>query len=89
MSSFWSDNPELYDDLIIKEMIRRNLATEDEEPEVVLKRWNEREDSYTIAEEAEVGYMADRIDDAWERHKEKQMWVDRNREMHLRRDNSK
>lgn len=71
MSRFWNNHPELYEEIIIKEMIRRGLATVDEEPDAVLKRWEERDDDYIIAQAAEADYEADKIDEAWERYKER------------------
>lgn len=73
MSRFWNNHPELYEEIIIEEMIRRGLATKDEEPDAVLKRWEEREDKYEIANEAETNYEADRIDEAWERHQQEEL----------------
>lgn len=60
MSRFWNNHPELYEEIIVEEMIRRGLATKDEEPEVIMTRWEVRDDMHIIAQEAEVDYWANK-----------------------------
>lgn len=71
--SYWSHHPEKYEEIIVREMIRRGLATEDEEPEVVMKRFEESPNMLDIDYNATADYWGDKIDEAWERHKREQM----------------
>lgn len=67
MSGFWMNHVELYDEIIVKEMVHRGLANKDEEPDDILKRWEARQDSHEIADAAERDYWADQIDAAMEK----------------------
>ncbi len=56
--SYWSNNVELYDQLIIEEMIKKGLATEDEDDHVILDRWDKHPDSAQISGDAESTYWS-------------------------------
>ena len=64
--SYWSHNPELYDEIIVDEMIRRGLGTEEEDPEDILKRWNELDikTNLDVVSVAEAGHFGGLVDTA-------------------------
>lgn len=64
--SYWSHNPELYTEIIFKEMIAKGLATEDDYENIdeVVNNFLEKPDSWKLASEAERDYWADRLDEA-------------------------
>lgn len=67
--SIWRDNPELYERIIVEEMISRGHAKEDEDPEKIFARWEKRKDMVDIAHVAEADYWGGLIDYAKERSK--------------------
>jgi hypothetical protein len=71
--SYWSNNPEAYDEIIHQEMIRRGKATEDEDPFEAGQRLRDDPDEVDIVSTAEREYWADRIDDAKLRAKEERL----------------
>jgi len=69
MSHYWNCNPELYTEIIFKEMVKQGLAKEAdyENIEEIVNAFLLKPDSWKLAIDAESGYWADRIDEAKER----------------------
>jgi len=65
--SYWSHNPELYTEIIFREMIRRGLCNELDDPEEAVGNFKDDPNFYKIAIEAEREYWADIIDRAKEK----------------------
>jgi hypothetical protein len=64
VSHYWNNNPELWDEIIVKEMRARGLATEDEEIEVIIERWGNADYMVEVASAAEAdhfGSIADAV----------------------------
>lgn len=62
--SYWRNNVEKHEEIIVKEMISRKHAKEDEDPEKVYERWGKRKDMADIASEAETAYFSGLVDHA-------------------------
>lgn len=62
--SYWSDNPELYDEIIFREMVAKGLAQEDDDPAEAVNEFMKKPDSWKLASDAEQEYWADRADAA-------------------------
>ncbi len=62
--SYWSHNPELYDEIIFKEMVRHGLASEDDEQPIddIVAEFLKLPDSWKLAMEAERNYWSDQAD---------------------------
>jgi hypothetical protein len=69
--SYWSENPELYDSIIVEELVRRGLITERdahyEHPAILVYQFKLRPDFYEICQAAEQAYWGDRVDEGMER----------------------
>jgi len=66
--SYWSHNPELYTEIIFKEMVHKGLVLEDcEDIEEVVREHLKTKDGYKTALDAEADYWGGMIDDAKER----------------------
>ncbi len=65
--SYWAENPELYDEIIFKEMIIRGLCNSEDDPGEAVKNFINDPRFYEVAIEAEKDYWADKIDRAKER----------------------
>lgn len=57
MSHFWNNHPELWEDIIVKEMLARGLAKEGEEVDVVIERWSNADYMVEVASAAEADYF--------------------------------
>ena len=69
MSHYWNCNPELYTEIIFKEMVRKGLCNDSDNPEEEVNNFKDDPEFYKIAIEAEKNYWADKIDEAHERRK--------------------
>ena len=67
MSHFWNYNPELYTEIIFKEMVRRSLCNMLDDPGEAVNNFKNDPEFYKVALEAERNYWADKIDEAKER----------------------
>jgi len=67
--SYWSHNPERYDQIIFDEMVRQGKATEDEDACEAVAEFIKQPDAHKLIAEAEADYWAGRIDAAMA-HKE-------------------
>lgn len=73
--SYWSENPELYDEIIVDEAIRKGIVREEEREEKtdgeIIQELLQRDSFTKIAIDAEAGYWGNRIDDAMMRREGK------------------
>jgi len=62
--SYWSHNPELYTEIIFKEMVRRGLASEEdfENADEIVNTFLLKKDSWKLAVDAESSYFAGLMD---------------------------
>ena len=62
--SYWSHNPELYDEIIYNRLVEEGLVEEDDEREIfeIVHEFMQRPDSWKLAVEAERDYWADIAD---------------------------
>lgn len=54
--SYWSDNPELYDEIIFRRLVSEGIASEDDDSFEAVQKFMERPDSWKLAIEAERDY---------------------------------
>lgn len=66
MSHYWNCNPELYTEIIFKEMVRRELCNEEDDLNETVKNFINDPRFCEVAIEAERDYWADRVDKAKE-----------------------
>ena len=64
--SYWAEYPELYTEIIFKEMVKRGLCNDLDNPEEAVNSFKDDPLFYMVCEEAERDYWADRIDGAKE-----------------------
>lgn len=64
--SYWANHPELYDEIIFKQMIKEGLAKEEdfERLDDVVREFVKKEDSYKVCLRAEQEYWESLIDAA-------------------------
>jgi len=62
--SYWSHNPELYDEIIFKRMVIEGLANEDDDPHEAVQKLMDMPDGWKTAIEAERDYWSDMADAA-------------------------
>ena len=69
--SYWSHNPELYDEIIFKRMVSEGLASEDDDRPIyeIVGEFVKKPDSYKLIVEAERDYWSD-MTDAADHHRE-------------------
>jgi len=60
--SYWSYNPELYDEIIFKEMVARGLCNEEDDIQEVIDNFKDDPRFTEIAIQAERNYWADKMD---------------------------
>lgn len=68
--SYWSHNPELYDEIIYKKLVADGLVSEEDDRPVyeIVQEFMDKPDSWRLAVEAERDYWADQADAAEARH---------------------
>ena len=73
--SFWANNPELYDEIIVNEAKRRGIVAEDDEglDYEIMVQLAKRNDFYEVAEAAEADFWASKIDRAMMRKEDEQI----------------
>ena len=74
--SYWNNHPELYDEIIVKELVRRGIVTteaaEETEAWELVNQHKDRKDFHIITTDAEADYwsgLADNIKDRMEDEK--------------------
>ena len=68
--SFWSNNPELYDEIIFRQMVAEGLADEEDDPFETVHQFTKSPQFSAVAQRAEQEYWGSRIDEAMVRRKE-------------------
>jgi hypothetical protein len=65
--SYWSENPGLYDSIIVKELLRRGLVSELEREYYddynIVHQFYQHPDFHDICTKAEQAYWGDRVDE--------------------------
>jgi predicted glycoside hydrolase/deacetylase ChbG (UPF0249 family) len=73
--SYWSENPELYDKIIVEELLNRELISEAVaeafEDYVIVHHFYTHPDFVDICTKAEQAYWGDRVDEAQNRMEER------------------
>jgi hypothetical protein len=67
MSHYWNCHPELYTEIIFKEMIRRGLCNDFDDIEETVENFKDNPEFSKVATMAEGNYWADKIDEVCER----------------------
>lgn len=67
--SYWSDNPELYDEIIFDRMVEDGLVSPDDDRPTyeIVNNFMKKPDSWKLASDAEADYWADKVDEAMNR----------------------
>ena len=69
--SYWNQNPELYTEIIFKQMVHEGLAKEEEDVEKVVGGFLKQPDSWELAIRAEQEYWGSMVDKAMMRMENK------------------
>ena len=62
--SYWSNNPELYDEIVFRQMVAESLANEDDDPGDTVSKFVKDPRFSAVAQRAEQDYWGSRIDEA-------------------------
>jgi hypothetical protein len=73
--SYWSNNPELYTEIVYKQMFKEGLVDipfdEADDPDDVVSKLIDSKDGYKVAMRAEQDYWGSRIDHVMDKMKER------------------